>query len=284
MIPRKLSILAALALGSSHIAAQNVVTITTERVGDDIEAHNGSLFSSDYGGVEIRRITTDGTISVIDSSVDKNGAIAVADDGTIYTTNYDRGFVRRISTDGAIDTVATQLPGPAGISVASDGSLIVTANAAHAIVRIAPVSWEVSVVFQGKPLDWPTGIVLDDADRIYVANMFSGEIVRVVDGEAEVVAALPAEEGAYNLGYLAWDGNRLFVAHLTESSIYQVLENGESSRFAGTGQQGGEDGPVDEASFLAPTGLALLEGKLYVTDGGDESPRLRMIDLTMAGG
>jgi hypothetical protein len=74
--------------------------------------------------------------------------------------------------------------------------------------------------------------------------------------------------------------NRLFVADRDNHCVRVIdLSNDHQvSTLAGSGRQGYEDGPFDQASFHKPEGLSLLPGgRLVVYDGGNA--RLRLLDL-----
>jgi sugar lactone lactonase YvrE len=75
----------------------------------------------------------------------------------------------------------------------------------------------------------------------------------------------------------ASDGQgRLFVA---DASIIRAIDlaTGTVTTLAGTGSNGGTDGPVAQASFNVPSGLAYAGGMLYVAD--TENHTVRRIDL-----
>jgi hypothetical protein len=73
---------------------------------------------------------------------------------------------------------------------------------------------------------------------------------------------------------LAWDGRRLFIANAGTHQIwvYDPATTG-ALPFAGTGVEGGRDGDAGEAWFAQPSGLALMDGVLYVSDAETSSIR-----------
>lgn len=74
---------------------------------------------------------------------------------------------------------------------------------------------------------------------------------------------------------LSWDGRRLFVAMAGSHQIW-VLDPaaGEIRVLAGTGREIRRDGPAAAASFAQPSGIALLDGALYVADSEISSVRV----------
>jgi len=89
---------------------------------------------------------------------------------------------------------------------------------------------------------------------------------------------------------LQCDGRLLFVAMAGTHQIWVVdLQRELALPYAGSGREARADGPVDEAAFAQPSGLALGDGTLFVADS--ESNIIRAIALpprndvrTLAGG
>jgi len=77
---------------------------------------------------------------------------------------------------------------------------------------------------------------------------------------------------------VAFQDGLLYVADTYNSKI-KIIDpaRGASLTFAGTGRHGARDGPLTEAGFNEPGGLAFLAGKLYVADTNNHL--IRVIDL-----
>jgi DNA-binding beta-propeller fold protein YncE len=75
------------------------------------------------------------------------------------------------------------------------------------------------------------------------------------------------------------DNNYAYIADSGNHNIRKVdLQSGAVTTLAGStsGVSGCADGPATDARFNTPVGLALLEGKLYVTD--NQNHRIRSVD------
>jgi len=72
--------------------------------------------------------------------------------------------------------------------------------------------------------------------------------------------------------YVADTYNHKIRIYHTEQRVLRTL--------AGTGQSGAADGPLAQASFFEPSGLAFLDGALYVADTNNHA--LRRVDLAAA--
>jgi hypothetical protein len=136
----------------------------------------------------------------------------------------------------------------------------------------------------------PNGLALD-GNRLFVADT-GNHAIREVDLDAGSVRTLAGtgEKGRGGMPGgpgllvslrspwdLVWDGRQLLIAMAGTHQIWFCRpENGMTGVFAGTGMERRVDGPVAGAAFAQPSGLALLEGSLYIADS--EVSSIRGID------
>jgi DNA-binding beta-propeller fold protein YncE len=114
----------------------------------------------------------------------------------------------------------------------------------------------------------PNGLAVAGG-TLYVADTGSGAL-RTLDGE--VVA-----DELRSPWDLAWDGELLYIAMAGSHQIwFHDPSTSETDVFAGTGRELRVDGPVRQAAFAQPSGLALMDGSLYVADS--EISSVRAID------
>lgn len=146
------------------------------------------------------------------------------------------------------------------------------------------------------PLFGPHGVTLDQGTLLIVSrgdnlvrrvDLTSGAITTVAgnggegfggDGRGALFAALN------NPAHLAVDSSRnIYIADTGNGRIRRVdAASGIITTFAGGGEpaDGRGDGlPATEARLVAPFGLLLDRGFLYVSDGGFEANHIRRIDL-----
>lgn len=128
----------------------------------------------------------------------------------------------------------------------------------------------------------PNGMAAD-GDRLFVADTGNHAIraVSLATGEVSTLAGdgvMGRRPGTLRSPWdLAWDGRRLFVAMAGSHQIWVLDPGGSGPRvFAGAGPEAGRDGPAARACFAQPSGLALLDGRLYVADS--EISSIRVID------
>lgn len=256
----------------------------------------GNLFIVDTSNYRTRRVASSGIIATVagngmqGSSGDGGpavnaqfrfpGAVAVDASGNLFLV--DGNSVRKISSTGIITTVAGN--GTAGFS--GDGGPAVNAE-----------------------LNWPTGLAVDSAGNLYIADSNSYRVRRVSpDGiistvagsgewgfcgygrpatSAQVLSFALAVDGSGNL-YIAdcdctWDGTG-------NSRVRKVSADGIITSVAGTGDAGfsGDGGPAISAQLNGADALAVdTAGNLYIGDYGNF--RIRKVSpsgtiSTVAGG
>jgi DNA-binding beta-propeller fold protein YncE len=171
-----------------------------------------------------------------------------------------------------------------------DGGRVWIADTGHGQLVACDLAGEELERLDG--FDHPNGITCAGED-LYVADTGSHTIKRVRDGRVEIVAgtgamarSLTAGEGSATEVPLrspwdvAWDGRLLYVAMAGSHQIWFFdPEVDEVGPFAGTGHELRRDGPAAEAAFAQPSGLALLDGALYVADSEISSIRRMTLGL-----
>jgi thiol-disulfide isomerase/thioredoxin len=164
-----------------------------------------------------------------------------------------------------------------------DGTLVETIGSSEA--GAADGSFEKSTFYR------PQGLALS-GDTLYVADT-ENHLVRQVNLRNRTVETV-AGTGKQSLQYFKsgaartialsspWDlqlsGRTLYIAMAGPHQIWQLdLDKSEVSTFAGSGREERKDGPLLEAGFAQPSGMALNGGSLYIADS--ESNIIRSIDL-----
>ena len=182
--------------------------------------------------------------------------------------------IHRLSFPGALAA------DPAG------GRLFVADAGHHQVVVTDPGGAEVERIGSGTPgaadgapgqaqFRRPCGLFVADG-TLYVSDT-GNHAVRAVDLASGRVTTVVREPGLRSPWGLAWDGGRLFIA---SAGTHQVWvwdpAAAQAAVLAGTGAEGGRDGPASSAWFAQPSGLTLMGGVLYVADS--ETSSVRAID------
>lgn len=146
---------------------------------------------------------------------------------------------------------------------------------------------------------WPTRVVIDPEGYVYGSLSGEGhydrfeEVIRHLIDEHRTKGTLDPQPLHFQLeahgtaktplrfpGKVLADakGGRLFVADSSQHRIIVAgLEDGKLRQVVGTGRPGHQDGPLADAQFNDPQGMAIEGDVLYVADR--KNHRLRRIDL-----
>lgn len=194
-------------------------------------------------------------------------ALAIAQDGTMYVADKDNHAIRKLTTAGAVTTLAgtasvgwadgkgaaARFAKPSGIAVDASGSIYVADRDNHCIRLILP-GGEVTTV----------------AGTASVPRSAGGALV---GGYADGPAATAQFKSPSGLA-LGADG-ALYIADFGNKRI-RKLAGGTVTTVAGSGADGSIGGPLLEAKFRGPIGLAVgPDGTIFVADSTDD--RIRVV-------
>jgi DNA-binding beta-propeller fold protein YncE len=183
------------------------------------------------------------------------------------------------------------------ISDTRHNRIVVTDLAGKVVERVGgPEEGRKDGDFAAARFSQPQGLLLRGAS-LYVADTenhlirevdFKGRVVRTVAGTGEQVYNPVGSGEALRIPLnspwdLALEGDRLFIAMAGNHQIW-VLDLAKKSvgRFSGSGRERLLDGDHASAAFNQPSGLTILNGKLYVADS--EVSGIREVDLDPKGG
>lgn len=189
-------------------------------------APDGSLYVADRGAHRIKRVTPTGIVMIVAGTGEPgyhdslayfakfNQPMMVAADngGNVYVADAGSHTIRRLGSDGQVITVAgsgepgyrdglreeAQFQWPTGVSVDIEGNLIVSDSKNHRIRKILLPQGRVSTLAgSGRPgdidgmglsagFDFPTGIGIDPAGNIYIADSANHRIRAIHPGILQV--------------------------------------------------------------------------------------------------
>lgn len=228
--------------------------------------------------------------------------LALDAQGNLYVGDVANHRIRKITSDGMVSTLAGRYKGfadrpglsakfnhPYGVTVDSMSNVYVADSYNNRIRKITPDGDVTTLAGNGNDgfvdgegavaeLYVPIGIVADGRGNVYVGDEGNSSIRKIdQDGHVTTLAGNGkfsfsdgvGRNAAFNApGGIAIDGDgNLFVADYLNNCIRKVTPSGEVTKIAGNLQKGFADGPVSEAQFYYPFGIAVdATGNVYVGD------------------
>lgn len=249
--------------GLALVASFNIPTGVAADAGGNIyiaDKHNQVIRKIDAGGT-VTTLAGSGTAGFADgqgaaASFNMPAGVAVDLAGNVYVADQNNQRIRKITPKGLVTTIAGS---------GSIGNINGTASVAS--------------------FNYPSGVAVDKAGNVYVADVFNNEIRRVgTDGLVAIIAGYTAPgsadgtgtDASFNLPQgitISADGN-LYIADQNNNEIRQVTPAGVVKTFAGSTTPGQSDGTGAAASFNGPVAIAAdPAGNLYISDGNNNKIR-----------
>jgi sugar lactone lactonase YvrE len=235
-------------------------------------------------------------------------SIAIDAQGTLYIADSGNHLIRKITSNGTVSVVAGSTRGyengpgtsakfnvPTGITVDGQGNLYIADSFNHKIRKITPSGTVSTLAGSGEGYEdgigtdarfkSPIGIVLNALNNLYVST--EGHKIREVSTTTGVVSTLAGStagyaDGAgmdakfhYPIGMAVDSQGELYVADSHNHKIRKVSVSGMVSTFAGS-SIGYLDGSGINSQFRLPSGVTIdSEGTLYIADR--ENHKIRKI-------
>lgn len=251
--------------------------------------NNGTLFASNFGvfdpelnrytGTQVFqidrrgiRVKAEGFEAPMGSAQDSRGNLYF---NTENNNDAVSGVLVKVARDGSSEEIAEIAGWPSGVAIDGDDTVYVANFFAPTLHKLSP-DGAISVLATDDRLFGCVGIDIDDEGNIITANFFTADILKVSpEGEVSLIANIPNTTQGFAIGYMTIFENNVYATGINENVIYKVGFDGSTEIFAGTGENGSEDGTLDEATFSNPNGIAADDRRriLYISQFGEAGLR-----------
>jgi sugar lactone lactonase YvrE len=245
--------------------------------------------------------SSDGTGTAAKFGIPSGVAVDVY--GNIYVSDVYYHTIRKITPVGVVTTLARynsgSYNGTGAVGVAADasGNVYVADQLNHMIRKITPQNVVTNLAGSGSKgsndgigssasFNNPTGVALDTSGNVYVADSYNHMIRKITPtGVVTTLAGCGSSGCSDGTGINAYldtptgvavdaSGN-VYVADQMNHKIRKITTEGVVTTLAGNGNSGSHDGPVAEATFYLPSGVAVdASGNIFVADTNNNNVRM----------
>ena len=145
----------------------------------------GNVFVADSGNNAVKKIS--GTVTVLGSGFLSPVGVAVDAAGNVFVGDYGNNAVKKISPDGTVSVLGSGISGPRGVAVDAVGNVFVADSGNNAVKKIS-LAGTVSVL--GSGFSNPHGVAVDAAGNVFVVDTYNNAVKKISpDGSVSMFAS-----------------------------------------------------------------------------------------------
>jgi hypothetical protein len=265
----------------------------------------GNVYVADDYNSTIRKVTSAGVVTTLATGFHYPWGVAVDTNGNVYVGDQLNDAIRKVTPAGEVTTLATGFNDPSGVAVDSAGNVYVADSYNDTVRKVTPAGVVTTLAGlagnagsadgtgSAARFDNPTGVAVDSAGNVYVADEGNSTIRKVTPvGASWEVTTLVGSASTYGdadgTNSAARFKDPYFVAVDTNGNVYATDSANDTIRkitpvgtnwvvttLAGlAGTYGSADGTGSAAQFDEPFGVAVdSAGNLYVADASNNTIR-----------
>jgi len=263
----------------TFLTAQTVSTFVGPNIDVNdglIQAADGTIYGSRFGGSYVYRITPSGEVTEYMGGFSAPNGLAFDADSNLVVADHFGNQVYKVMPDSTKVPFGDTLNTPAGvIKDPQSDTLYVAQYSANKIVKMPP-DGSIIPFISSNELDGPVGLAWDENNVLFIGNFNDGKIFRV-DGSTLVQIATVPGNGFAAIGFIAYGAGKIYATGIARHRIYEIdPSTGARTTLAGTGVPGTVNGPAADARFHSPNGILFDErnNSIYVSDGQTRTVRL----------
>ncbi len=242
----------------SNFAANGAVSV--DRQGNIYVSEYGRFVDTGGSGTRIFKLSPKGRI--LDTIQGLSGPLGTAKDtnGNLYVNNANNtvnGQVLKIAPNGDRTVIATIDGWPSSMTIDHEDNLYISNYTAPTVHKIS-ANGEVTVYANDPRLFGGVGIDLDSNGNVIVANFYTADIYSIdKNGQISLIANIPdIVIQNFGIGYITVVNDVIYATGIAVNYIFKVSLDGTVETIAGNGEAAQLDGPLLEASFVNPNGIA----------------------------